>query len=52
VKNLRDVTSADGYSWLNRTRDLFSGVPHRPGNYAIKYDSRHYSSASPFPLAD
>ncbi len=52
AKNLRDVTSADGYSWLNRARDLFSGVPHRPGNYTIKYDSRHYSSAAPFPLAD
>jgi hypothetical protein len=52
VKNPRDVTSADAYSWLDRAQDLFSSVPHRPENYAIKYDSRHYSSASPFPLAD
>jgi hypothetical protein len=49
-KNLRDVDSVDEYSWLNAARDLFSSVPHRPENYAIKYDSRHYSSASPFPL--
>lgn len=52
VKNVRDVTSVDEYSWLDRAQDLFSGAPHRPGNYAIKYDSRHYSSAAPFPLTN
>ena len=52
VKNLRDVTTAEEYSWLDRAQDVFSRVPHRPENYAIKYGSRHYSSASPFPLAN
>ncbi len=50
AKNPRDVDTAEAYSWLSRAHDLFSSVPHRPENYAIKYDSRHYSSASPFPL--
>ncbi len=50
AKNRQDVNSAEKYSWLSRAQDLFSNTPHRPKNYAIKYDSRHYSSAAPFPL--
>jgi hypothetical protein len=49
-KNPQDVSSAEAYSWFDRAQDVFSTTPHRPENYAIKYDSRHYSSASPFPL--
>jgi hypothetical protein len=50
VKNLHDVDSVEAYPWLRRAQDLFSTMPHRPKNYEIKYDSRHYSSAAPFPL--
>jgi hypothetical protein len=50
AKNMHDVDTAEAYSWLSRAQDVFSSVPHRPDNYAIKYDSRHYSSAAPFPL--
>jgi hypothetical protein len=49
-KNLHDVHSVEAYPWLSRALDLFSGSPHRPENYAIKYDSQHYASAAPFPL--
>lgn len=52
VKNPHDVTTVEEYSWLDRVQDLFSGALHRPENYAIKYDSRHYSSAAPFPLTN
>jgi hypothetical protein len=52
VRNERDVTAVEEYSWLDRARDVFSSVPHRPENYEIKYDSRHYSSAAPFPVTN
>jgi hypothetical protein len=42
----------EAYSWFRKIQDRFSTVPHRPENYEIKYDSRHYSSAAPFPLSN
>jgi hypothetical protein len=46
------IVEAEPYSWLRRTQDSFSRSPHRPSNHEIKYGSRHYSSARPFPLSD
>ena len=51
-KNLHDVASVETYSWFRKIQDRFSTVPHRPENYEIKYDSRHYSSAAPFPVSN
>ena len=51
-KNPVDVVEAEPYSWIRRTQDTFSRRPHRPSNHEIKYESRHYSSATPFPLKD
>jgi len=50
--NSADVSAAEPYTWLMRTVDSFSRRPHRPKNHEIKYESRHYSSATPFPLKD
>jgi hypothetical protein len=49
-RNPHEVNTMEGYSWITRAREIFSSVPLRPENYEIKYASRHYSSASPFPL--
>jgi hypothetical protein len=46
-KNPVDIVEAEPYSWI---RDVLSRRPHRPSNHEIKYESRHYSSAKPFPL--
>jgi len=51
-RNPADVTVIDEYSWTMRARETFLRVPLRPSNHEIKYESRHYSSASPFPLTD
>jgi hypothetical protein len=51
-RNPVDIVEAEPYSWLHRTQDSFSRSPHRPSNHEIKYGSRHYSSATPFPLAN
>jgi hypothetical protein len=51
-KNPVDVVEADPYSWIRQAQDAFSRRPHRPSNHEIKYESRHYSSAKPFPLMD
>jgi hypothetical protein len=49
-RNSADVNTIDEYSWIMQVKETLLRVPLRPGNYAIKYESRHYSSASPFPL--
>jgi hypothetical protein len=49
-RNPADVTVIDEYSWTMRARETLLRVPLRPSNHEIKYESRHYSSASPFPL--
>jgi hypothetical protein len=49
-RNPADVNTIDEYSWTMRAKELFQRAPLRPGNHEIKYESRHYSSASPFPL--
>ena len=51
LKNREDVNSIDDYSWKMKLKEFFLRMPERPGNYEIKYDSRHYSSSAPFPLA-
>jgi len=49
-RNAAEVAILDEYSWRMRTQETFLRRPVRPGNYEAKYESRHYSSASPFPL--
>jgi hypothetical protein len=49
-RNPADVNTIDEYSWTMRAKEMFLRRPLRPGNQEIKYESRHYSSASPFPL--
>jgi hypothetical protein len=49
-RNPADVNTIDEYSWTMRAQEMFVRAPRRPGNHEIKYESRHYSSASPFPL--
>ncbi len=51
-KNPVDIVGAEPYSWIRRAQDTFSRRPHRPSNHEMKYESRHYSSATPFPLKD
>jgi len=48
--NPSDVNTIKEYEWWVKVRELFAGVPLRPENHAVKYDSQHYSSSSPFPL--
>src|SRR5262249_20964993 len=49
-RNPDDVSAIEEYSWSSRVREVFLRSPQRPRNHEVKYDSRHYSSASPFPL--
>jgi hypothetical protein len=49
-RNPEDVNTIDGYSWVMRVKEALLREPARPGNHDIKYGSRHYSSASPYPL--
>jgi hypothetical protein len=35
---------------VERIEEALLREPARPGNHEIKYESRHYSSASPYPL--
>jgi len=49
-RNPADVNTIDEYSWTMRAQETFLRAPLRPGNSEIKYESRHYSSAAPFPL--
>ncbi|MDB6104240.1 MAG: hypothetical protein JWO52_4239 [Gammaproteobacteria bacterium] len=51
-RNPADVNTIDEYSWTMQVRELFLRRPLRPSNHEIKYESRHYSSASPFPLEE
>jgi hypothetical protein len=50
LKNPQDVSTIDDYSWKMKVKEFLFRMPERPGNYEIKYDSRHYSSSAPFPL--
>jgi hypothetical protein len=50
--NPQDIVEAEPYPWFRRLQDSVSPRPHRPSNHEIKYESRHYSSATPFPLVD
>jgi len=49
-RNPVEVNTIDEYSWMMRVQETLLRRPRRPTNSEIKYDSRHYSSASPFPL--
>ena len=49
-RNPQDVNTIDEYSWAIRAKEVLLRRPLRPSNHEIKYESRHYSSASPFPL--
>jgi hypothetical protein len=51
-RNPVDVTTIDEYSWTMRAEEMFLRSPLRPDNHEVKYESRRYSSASPFPLKD
>lgn len=48
--NPSDVTAIDEYSWTMRVKETLLREPVRPGNHEIKYESRHYSSGTPYPL--
>jgi len=50
LKNTREVNEIESHSWRMRAEEFLMRTPVRPGNYGVKYDSRHYSSTSPFPL--
>jgi hypothetical protein len=50
VGNPTDVNTIDEYTWAMKVRELFAREPLRPHNHEVKYESRHYSSASPYPL--
>jgi hypothetical protein len=49
-QNYADVSTIDEYSWATRVKESFVRKPLRPGNHEVKYESRHYSSAAPFPF--
>lgn len=49
-RNPADVNSIEEYSWQMRAKEVFVRTPLRPSNHEVKYESRHYSSAAPFPL--
>jgi len=49
-RNLADINTIDEYSWVARAEEVVLPLPLRPSNHDIKYNSRHYSSAAPFPL--
>jgi hypothetical protein len=51
-RNPEEVNAIDEQSWLMRAQELLGGAPHRPSNHEVKYNSRHYSSASPYPMKD
>jgi hypothetical protein len=50
AQNPADVNTIDDYTWAMRVKEIFLREPLRPHNHDIKYESRHYSSASPYPL--
>jgi hypothetical protein len=50
VANTREVDEIEDYSLRMRIQEFLTRQPARPGNWAVKYDSRHYSSTTPFPL--
>jgi hypothetical protein len=49
-RNPTDVNTMEESSWAEKVEGVFLGEPARPSNHEIKYESRHYSSASPYPL--
>jgi hypothetical protein len=49
-RNPTDVNTIDDYSWTTRVKEMLLRRFLRPSNHEIKYESRHYSSAAPFPL--
>jgi hypothetical protein len=49
-RNPGRITSIDDQSGWMKLAELLIGKPVRPPNTAVKYDSRYYSSATPFPL--
>jgi hypothetical protein len=49
-ENPTEVNTMDEYSWTMRAKETVLRRPARPANHAAKYESRHYSSAAPFPL--
>ncbi len=50
--NAADVDTLEQHSWPMRLQETLLQAPRRPDNHKIKYESRHYSSASPYPLKD
>jgi hypothetical protein len=51
-KNQHEVGRPEAYSWSNRLLETILRKPFRPSNHEIKYESRRYSSARPFPMGD
>jgi hypothetical protein len=50
LKNTDAIKQPDPYTWFDRIREAILRRPFRPSNHEVKYDSRFYSSAEPFPL--
>jgi hypothetical protein len=48
-RNSRPITHAESYGWLDRFLEIALRRPFRPHNHEVKYESRYYSSAHPFP---
>lgn len=49
-RNPEQVNVIDPYSWTLRMKERLYGIPLRPSNEPVKYESRSYSSALPYPL--
>jgi hypothetical protein len=50
LKNATEVNTIEALPWAMSAREFFLRTPLRPGNHEVKYESRHYSSTSPYPL--
>jgi hypothetical protein len=52
LKNAEAINRPDPYTRFDELVETILRRPMRPGNYQVKYASRYYSSAHPFPVPD
>jgi len=52
VKNAEVINRPDPYTRFDELLETILRRPMRPNNYRVKYASRYYSSAHPFPVPD
>jgi hypothetical protein len=48
--NTDEPNSIEPHTWRMRVEEFLLRKPVRPGNHEVKYESRQYSSALPYPL--